>query len=80
MGCRDQFDAALLKLGAEGGNLFLLQLVLVRVRLEDLLLELSELLRLLDEGAGFKFSKLGQFSSLLLPSAKNGRLGGASTI
>src|SRR5262249_3022861 len=82
MWCRDHLDAALLELGAGGGDLpllhpllgrlrledLLLQLVLVRVRLEDLLLELSELLRLVDEGAGFQFSKLGQFSSLLLPS------------
>jgi len=63
---RDQVDAALLELGPEGGQLLLVQLVLVRVRLEDLLLELSELLRLVDEGAGFQFSKLGQFRSLLL--------------
>ena len=80
MGSRDQLDAALLELCPEGGDFLVLQLVLVRVGLEDLLLELSELLRLVDEGAGFQFSKLGQFSSLLLPSAKNGRLGGAYTI
>ena len=42
--------------------------MLVRIRLEDLLLELSELLRLFDEGAGFQFSKLGQFNSLLYSS------------
>jgi hypothetical protein len=42
--------------------------MLVRVRLEDLLLELSELLRLVDESAGFQFSKLGQFNSLLYSS------------
>src|SRR5919112_153534 len=57
---RDQLDATLLELGPEGGDLLVLQLVLVRVGLEDLLLELSELLRLVDEGAGFQFSKLGQ--------------------
>jgi hypothetical protein len=62
---RDQLDAALLELGPEGGQLLLVQLVLVRVRLEDFLLELSELLRFVDEGAGFQFSKLGQFRSLL---------------
>jgi hypothetical protein len=69
----DHLDAALLELGPEGGKLLLVQLVLVRVRLEDLLLELSELLRLVDEGAGFQFSKLGQFSSSPSSSAKNGR-------
>jgi hypothetical protein len=80
VGHRDQLDAALLELGTEGGKLLVLQLVLVRVRLESLLLELSELLRLLEEGAGFQFSKLGQFRSLLLllQSAKNGRLYGAT--
>src|ERR1044071_4679512 len=54
------------ELGPEVRQLLLVELVLVRVRLEDLFLELSELLRLVDEGAGFQFSKLGQFSSLLL--------------
>jgi hypothetical protein len=39
--------------------------VLVRVRLENLLVEGAELLRLVDERAGIQFSKLGQFSSLL---------------
>ena len=58
----DQLDAALLELGPEVRKLLLVQLVLVRVGVEGLLLELSELLRLLDEGAGFQFSKLGQFS------------------
>ena len=43
-------------------KLLLIELVLVRVRLEGLLLELSECLGFLDEGAGFQFSKLGQFS------------------
>ncbi|OLE00073.1 MAG: hypothetical protein AUG91_05050 [Actinobacteria bacterium 13_1_20CM_4_69_9] len=62
MGSRDQVDAALLELAAEVCNLLVVELVLVRVRLEDLFLELSELLRLVDEGAGFQFSKLGQFS------------------
>jgi hypothetical protein len=66
MGSRDQLDAALLELGPEVRQLLLVELMLVRVRLEDLFLELSELLRLVDEGAGFQFSKLGQFSSLLL--------------
>jgi hypothetical protein len=42
--------------------------MLVRVGLEDLFLELSELLRFVDEGAGFQFSKLGQFNSLLYSS------------
>jgi hypothetical protein len=65
MGSRDQLDAALLELGSEVRKLLLVQLVLVRVRLEGLLLELSELRRLVDESAGFQFSKLGQFSSLL---------------
>jgi hypothetical protein len=64
----DQLDAALLELGSEGGQLLLLELMLVRIRLEDLLLELSELLRLVNEGAGFQFSKLGQFNSLLYSS------------
>jgi hypothetical protein len=72
MGSRDQVDAALLELAAEVCNLLVVELVLVRVRLEDLLLELSELLRLVDEGAGFQFSKLGQFSSLLLPLQRTG--------
>jgi hypothetical protein len=79
MGSRDQLDATLLELGPEVRQLLLVELVLVRVRLEDLFLELSELLRLVDEGAGFQFSKLGQFSSLLLTSAKNGRLVGRHT-
>jgi hypothetical protein len=64
----DHLDAALLELGPEGGQLLLLELMLMRVRLEDLLLELSELLRFIDEGAGFQFSKLGQFNSLLYSS------------
>ncbi len=64
----DQLDAALLELGPEGGQFLVLELMLVRIRLEDLLLELSELLRLVDEGAGFQFSKLGQFNSLLYSS------------
>jgi len=64
----DQLDAALLELGPEGGQFLVLELMLVRIRLEDLLLELSELLRLFDEGAGFQFSKLGQFNSLLYSS------------
>jgi hypothetical protein len=42
--------------------------MLMGVCLEDLLLELSELLRLVDESAGFQFSKLGQFNSLLYSS------------
>jgi hypothetical protein len=66
VGHRDQLDATLLELGAEGGKLLVLELVLVRVGLEDLLLQLSELLRLVEKGAGFQFSKLGQFRSLLL--------------
>jgi hypothetical protein len=72
MGSRDQVDAALLELAAEVCNLLVVELVLVRVRLEDLLLELSELLRLVDEGAGFQFSKLGQFRSLLLLLQRTG--------
>jgi hypothetical protein len=64
----DHLDAALLELGPEGGQLLLLELMLMRVRLEDLLFELSELLRFIDEGAGFQFSKLGQFNSLLYSS------------
>jgi len=63
---RDHLDTALLELGSKGGQLLLVQLVLMRVCLENLLLELSELLRLVDEGAGIQFSKLGQFRSLLL--------------
>jgi len=74
----DQLDAPLLELGPEVPKLLLFQLVLVRVRLEGLLLELSELLRLIDEGAWFQFSKLGQFRSLLLllqrTGARRGRL------
>ena len=72
MGSRDQLDAALLELGPEVRQLLLVELVLVRVRLEDLFLELSELLRLVDEGAGFQFSKLGQFCSLLLLLQRTG--------
>jgi hypothetical protein len=68
----DELDAALLELGPEVRKLLLVQLVLVRVGLEDLLLELSELLRLLDEGAWFQFSKLGQFKSLLLLLQRTG--------
>jgi hypothetical protein len=68
----DQLDAALLELGPEVRKLLLVQLVLVRVGVEGLLLELSELLRLLDEGAGFQFSKLGQFRSLLLLLQRTG--------
>jgi hypothetical protein len=49
----NELDAALLELGSEVCNLLLVQLVLVRVGLEGLLLELSELLGLVDEGAGF---------------------------
>jgi hypothetical protein len=60
MGGRDQLYATLLELGPERGHLVLVQLVLMRVCLEDLLLELSELLRLVDEGTWFQFSKLGQ--------------------
>jgi hypothetical protein len=71
---RDQLHATLLELGPEGGNLLLLKFVLMRIGLEDLLLELSELLRLVDEGAGFQFSKLGQFRSSPSTSLKNGRL------
>jgi hypothetical protein len=37
----------------------------MRVRLENLLVEGTELLRLVDERAGIQFSKLGQFRSLL---------------
>src|SRR4029453_6605699 len=77
MGGRDHLDATLLELGPEGGQLLLVQLVLVGGRLEDLLLELSELLRFVDEGAWFQFSKLGQ-SFHSSTSAKNGRLGGAT--
>jgi hypothetical protein len=72
MRSRNQLDAALLELGPEVRQLLLVQLVLERVRLEGLLLELSELLRLVDEGAGFQFSKLGQFSSLLLLLQRTG--------
>jgi hypothetical protein len=66
MGCRDQLDAALLELGPESRDLLVLELVLVDVGLEGLLLELAERLDLVEKGAGFQFSKLGQFSSLLL--------------
>src|SRR5215210_4296161 len=75
----DQFDAALLELGPESRQLLLVQLVLVRVRLEDLLLELSELLRLVDEGAWFQFSKLGQ-SGHSFTSAKNWRLAAPTSL
>src|SRR5438552_3479064 len=75
MGRRDELDAALLELGPERRKLLLVELVLVGVRPEDLLLELSELLRLDDEGAWFDFSKLGQFSHSST-SLKNGRLAG----
>ena len=78
MGSRDDLVAALLELGPEVRQLLLVQLVLVRVRLEGLLLELSELLRLVDEGAGFQFSKLGQFSSLLLLLQRTGAWCGAA--
>jgi hypothetical protein len=76
----NELDAALLELGSEVGNLLLVQLVLVRVGLEGLLLELSELLGLVDEGAGFQFSKLGQFRSLLLLPQRTGARRGAYTI
>src|SRR6185312_13595014 len=78
MGSRDHVDATLLELGPEGGKLLLVELVLVRICLEDLLLELSELLRLVDESPGCQFSKLGQFRSLLYfsTSLKKGRRGG----
>jgi hypothetical protein len=76
----DQLDAALLELGPEVRKLLLVQLVLVRIRLEDLLLELSELLGLVDEGTGFQFSKLGQFSSLLLLLQRTGARQSAYTI
>jgi hypothetical protein len=59
-------------------KLLLVQLVLLRVRLEGLLFELSELLRLVDEGAWFQFSKLGQFRSLLLLLQRTGARRGAS--
>jgi len=80
MRSRDQLDAALLELGPEVRKLLLVQLVLVRVRLEGLLLELSELLRLIDEGAWFQFSKLGQFRSLLLLLQRTGARRGRLTI
>jgi hypothetical protein len=80
MGSRDQLDAALLELGPEVRKLLLVQLVLVRVCLEGLLLELSELLRLVDEGAWFQFSKLGQFNSLLLLLQRTGARRGRLTI
>jgi hypothetical protein len=76
----DQLDAALLELGPEVRKLLLVQLVLVRIRLEDLLLELSELIGLVDEGTGFQFSKLGQFSSLLLLLQRTGARQSAYTI
>src|SRR5262249_36484276 len=66
MRCRDQLDATLLELGAESGDLLLLELMLVDVGLEDLLLELSERLSLVEKGAGVQFSQLGQFRSLPL--------------
>jgi hypothetical protein len=65
-------DAALLELGAETQKLLVLELVLMRVRLENLLVEGTELLRLVDEGTGIEFSKLGQFSSLLLLLQRTG--------
>jgi hypothetical protein len=69
---RDQLDATLLQLGAKSGDLLVLELVLVDVGLEGLLLELAQLLSLVEEGAGFQFSKLGQFSSLLLLLQRTG--------
>jgi hypothetical protein len=72
MGCRDQLDATLLQLGAESGDLLVLELVLVDIGLEGLFLELAQLLSLVEEGAGFQFSKLGQFSSLLLLLQRTG--------
>jgi hypothetical protein len=66
MRCRDQLDATLLQLGAESGDLLVLELMLVDVGLEGLLLELALRLSLVEEAAGIQFSKLGQFSSLLL--------------
>src|ERR671931_2179935 len=56
---RDQLDATLLQLGAESGDLLVLELVLVDIGLEGLFLELALLLSLVEEGAGFQFSKLG---------------------
>jgi hypothetical protein len=79
LGRGHDLDTALLELGAEPQKLLVLELVLMRVRLENLLVEGAELLRLVDEGTGIEFSKLGQFSSLLLTSAKNGRLAGRHT-
>jgi len=72
MRCRDQLDATLLQLGAESGDFLVLELVLVDVGLEGLLLELAQLLSLVKEGAGFQFSKLGQFCSLLLLLQRTG--------
>jgi hypothetical protein len=66
LGRRNDLDAALLELCPKGGLLLLVELVLVRVGVENLLFDCPELLRLVDEGAGIEFSKLGQVWSLPL--------------
>jgi hypothetical protein len=49
--------------------------VLERVRVDDLLVDSTELLRLVDEGTRIEFSKLGQIGSLLyFVGTKNERL------
>jgi len=54
--------------------------VFERVRLENLLVDSAKLLRLVDEGTGIEFSKLGQVESLLLLQVfKEGRRMGRHT-
>jgi hypothetical protein len=73
----DHVDAARLQLGAQGGQLVVVELVLERVRLQRRLLDDAGLLRLLEEGGQGNFSKIRQFSStpfedpgLLRPAAR----------
>ena len=62
---REDLDLARLELGAQGGELVLLELVLERERLEGRLLDLAVLLGLLENGLDRCFEFDGaQFSSL----------------
>jgi len=61
----DDLDAALLELGSQGGKFLLLDLVGRGESLQRRLIDDAELLRLYDERARIKFSKIGQGVSLL---------------
>jgi hypothetical protein len=62
---REDLDLARLELGAQRGKLVVLELVLERERLEDRLLDLAVLFRLLEDGLDrcFEFDR-AQFRSL----------------